>query len=557
MERIILLCVVSTCLSAVHAQKFMLNPKWGPIGYKGHGDGTAMDDIIKANEVHVSQMIDGTATLREGDIAVSSGRRAKVCFARSCLWSKSVDGHVYVAYRLSPNYSETETKVIKKGMENIEKGTCVRFVPRTHQRDFIDIQPKSGCWSYLGARGGRQTVSLQSPDCLRIGVISHEFMHALGFVHEQSRFDRDNYVTVMWPNIWRNRLRNFEKFKTDNLELPYDYSSIMHFGMYAYSQDGEPTIVPKNSKNIKLGQKTSLSHIDRLKINKLYQCAMHPAMILLGVFFGLLTQVYTLPVKNTTEAHEGKLRLRRKYSDEITDRDQMNAMDQILLVNSKLRAPRGFSFREGDIVSSYIRSAITCPGNACLWPKSIDGFVYVPFIMSPLYDDMDRITIENGMQDISSGTCIKFIQRTHEANFLDIQPRYGCWSFLGQTGGSQTLSLQTPGCMWSGVAAHELMHALGFVHEQSRSDRDHYVSIVWKNIIPEQMHNFRKQITNNLNSPYDYGSVMHYGRYAFSEDGGPTIIPKPDPYIPIGQRDGPSVLDLHKINVLYNCGANE
>lgn len=263
---------------------------------------------------------------------------------------------------------------------------------------------------------------------------------------------------------------------------------------------------------------------------------------------------------------------------------------------------------------------------------------------------MDRITIETGMQDISSGTCIKFVPRTHEASFLDIQPRYGwvrlramtltcdtsldilhlmivwwlcvwfmiffcaqsCWSYLGQVGGSQTLSLQSPGCMWSGVAAHEFMHALGFVHEQSRSDRDHYVTIVWKNIMPgwdelsphqhhvttfkkfvsfffvnlvpafftDHIHNFRKQTTNNLNSPYDYTSVMHYGRwgkiivcyamflwglttiylmyfwcrYAFSEDGGPTIIPKPDPYIPIGQRDGPSALDLHKINVLYNCG---
>ncbi|TMS06167.1 Zinc metalloproteinase nas-14 [Larimichthys crocea] len=175
-----------------------------------------MDDIIKANEFHASRIIDGTTSLREGDIAVTAGRRSKVCFARSCLWSK--------------------------------------------------------CWSYLGARGGRQTVSLQSPDCLRVGVISHEFMHALGFVHEQSRFDRDNYVTVMWPNIWRDRLRNFEKFKTDNLNLPYDYGSIMHFGMYAYSQDGEPTIVPKNIKNIKLGQTSSLSHIDKLKINKLYQC---------------------------------------------------------------------------------------------------------------------------------------------------------------------------------------------------------------------------------------------------------------------------------------------
>ncbi|KAM4560829.1 LOW QUALITY PROTEIN: hatching enzyme 1.2 [Fundulus diaphanus] len=320
------------------------------------------------------------------------------------------------------------------------------------------------------------------------------------------------------------------------------------------------------------------------------EATMASTIVLLGIMFGALIPVDMIPVKNSTGLHEGKLRLKRKYSgeileeDEITDRDAMTAMDQILEVNRKLRAPRGLSFREGDIAISYMRSTINCPGNACLWPKSVDGFVYVPYILSPLYDDMERITIETGMQEISSGTCIKFVPRTHEGNFLDIQPRYGCWSFLGQTGGSQTLSLQTPGCMWSGIAAHEFMHALGFVHEQSRSDRDHYVSIVWKNIMPgldewplpripttfeqnktnaiffcltEYIHNFRKQVTNNLNSPYDYSSVMHYGRYAFSEDGGPTIIPIPDPYIPIGQRDGPSALDLHKINVLYNCGANE
>lgn len=69
------------------------------------------------------------------------------------------------------------------------------------------VRALSRCWSYLGARGGRQTVSLQSPDCLQVGVISHEFMHSLGFVHEQSRFDRDNYVTIMWPNIWRGNFK--------------------------------------------------------------------------------------------------------------------------------------------------------------------------------------------------------------------------------------------------------------------------------------------------------------------------------------------------------------
>lgn len=151
-------------------------------------------------------------------------------------------------------------------------------------------------------------------------------------------------------------------------------------------------------------------------------------------------------------------------------------------------------------------------------------------------DDMDRITIETGMLDILSQTCIKFVPRTHEANFLNIQPKRGwvpfclsmnyfesktvivfikimegkwilcwrknnelnttqcfslswphrCWSFLGMTGGSQTLSLQTPACMWSGVASHELMHALSFVHEHSRSDRDTYVTILWDNIMRGQ-----------------------------------------------------------------------
>ncbi|KAF0026504.1 hypothetical protein F2P81_021241 [Scophthalmus maximus] len=176
MDRIILLCVVSTYLSAVHTQKFLFSPKWGPIGYKEreeHDVGAAMDEIIKANEFQTSRVIDGTTSLREGDIAVSAGRRSKVCFARSCLWSKSVDGHVYLAYRLS-----------------------------------------------------------------------HEYY----------------------------RLRNFEKFRTDSLDLPYDYGSIMHFGMYAYSQSGEPTIIPKNRKDIKLGQASTLSHIDKMKINKLYKC---------------------------------------------------------------------------------------------------------------------------------------------------------------------------------------------------------------------------------------------------------------------------------------------
>ena len=62
---------------------------------------------------------------------------------------------------------------------------------------------------------------------------------------------------------------------------------------------------------------------------------------------------------------------------------------------------------------------------------------------------------------------------------------YRCYSFIGRTrrSGAQRISL-APGCVryGFGTAVHEMMHALGFFHEQSRTDRDRFVRIAWENI---------------------------------------------------------------------------
>lgn len=89
-----------------------------------------------------------------------------------------------------------------------------------------------------------------------------------------------------------------------------------------------------------------------------------------------------------------------------------------------------------------------------------------------------------------------------------------CWSFLGRVGGPQPLSLQTPACMWSGIASHELMHVLGFVHEQSRSDRDRYVTILWENIIEGLFHDLL--LTTITPITLKYFLIISYFLFSFS-----------------------------------------
>ncbi len=66
-----------------------------------------------------------------------------------------------------------------------------------------------------------------------------------------------------------------------------------------------------------------------------------------------------------------------------------------------------------------------------------------------------------------------------------------------------------------GTIMHELLHTLGFWHEQSRPDRDYYIKINEENIMNNQKHNFEKKEGQTQNAPYDTCSIMHYERNAF------------------------------------------
>lgn len=63
-------------------------------------------------------------------------------------------------------------------------------------------------------------------------------------------------------------------------------------------------------------------------------------------------------------------------------------------------------------------------------------------------------------------------------------------------------------------------------HEQSREDRDDYITILWDNIQPQYIHNFSQHIADGDDvGQYDYCSIMHYPAEAFSRNPGqPTIV---------------------------------
>ncbi|XP_075692885.1 astacin-like metalloendopeptidase [Rhinoderma darwinii] len=101
-------------------------------------------------------------------------------------------------------------------------------------------------------------------------------MHALSFQHEHTRQDRDNYVEIHWQYISPENQGDFQKDNADTLNIPYNYNSIMHYSSTTFSNtSGMTSLVPKPDPNVFIGQRTGLSSLDVLMINKVFACSLH------------------------------------------------------------------------------------------------------------------------------------------------------------------------------------------------------------------------------------------------------------------------------------------
>jgi len=178
----------------------------------------------------------------------------------------------------------------------------------------------------------------------------------------------------------------------------------------------------------------------------------------------------------------------------------------------------------------------------------------VPYVLDNSVANQ-RALILSAMQDYHSNTCVRFVPRTTQTNYIKVFSGQGCYSYVGMINrGMQEVSLGN-GCMYRGTIVHEFGHALGFYHEQNRSDRDQYLIIYWDNITKGMESQFSLLAPNQnlLLTPFDHGSIMLYGNYAFSKDrqsltmvarNGQKLL---EPY----ERSGMTSSDIQRIRRMY------
>lgn len=173
-----------------------------------------------------------------------------------------------VPYTLDANFDNHQRAEVARAFENYHSKTCVRFVPKeSTDNDYVQIlRDDNTCGVANVCRKEGPQFAKFGGSCINSGTMTHELGHTLCFGHEQTRPDRDNYISWDTKKCTPHNKDNANDFTT--LDLLYDYVSLQHYEGECY--DG--CIIPKIPGVTKCGSGGDLSVLDAEKINAFYNC---------------------------------------------------------------------------------------------------------------------------------------------------------------------------------------------------------------------------------------------------------------------------------------------
>ncbi|CAJ0951848.1 unnamed protein product, partial [Mesorhabditis belari] len=259
-----------------HLRKHTRSPKL-------HKEGDDLDEVNQnagvANSLYGGDMVlsDPQVDVMLGDFVDDDDTEVETRKKRQAYYTSQYPRNLWGStfyYYFDPSLTDAAKSISQVAIAFWQNSTCINFVESQTNPNRVRFFKGSGCYSYVGMIGGVQDLSL-GDGCQYFRQAAHEIGHALGFFHEQNRYDRDTAITIDTAKVQPAYVYAYDKETTstnNNYNMPYDYGSIMQYSDTSFTQNGDKTMISKLPVYQDTMGSQSISFYDISMMNEHYQC---------------------------------------------------------------------------------------------------------------------------------------------------------------------------------------------------------------------------------------------------------------------------------------------